>query len=67
MVLAVPVAPADWTLRLAGEADEFIALDTPSDFAGVGQFYRDFSQTTDREVTAVSGPSRRLHASSPTP
>ena len=52
VVLAVPVAPADWTLRLAGEADEFIALDTPSDFAGVGQFYRDFSQTTDGEVTA---------------
>jgi putative phosphoribosyl transferase len=52
VVLAVPVAPTDWKLRLAGEADEFIALATPSDFSGVGQFYRDFSQTTDREVTA---------------
>ena len=53
VVLAVPVAPADWTLRLAGEADEFIALDTPADFSGVGQFYRDFSQTTDEEVRAL--------------
>ncbi|HYN31743.1 MAG TPA: phosphoribosyltransferase family protein [Ilumatobacteraceae bacterium] len=52
VVLAVPVAPTDWKLRLAGEADEFVALTTPSDFSGVGQFYRDFSQTTDHEVTA---------------
>ncbi len=51
VVLAVPVAPTDWKLRLAGEADEFVALSTPSDFSGVGQFYRDFSQTSDREVT----------------
>lgn len=52
VVLAVPVAPGDWTLRLVGEADEFIALTTPRDFSGVGQFYRDFSQTSDHEVTA---------------
>jgi putative phosphoribosyl transferase len=52
VVLAVPVAPTEWTQRLAGAADEFIALATPLDFSGVGQFYRDFSQTTDREVSA---------------
>ena len=52
VVLAVPVAPAEWTHRLAGAADEFIAVTTPIDFSGVGQFYRDFSQTTDHEVTA---------------
>ena len=50
VVLAVPVAPADWTDRLAGEADELISLETPTDFMSVGQFYRDFGQTTDEEV-----------------
>ncbi len=62
VVLAVPVAPTDWRLRLAGEADEFIALATPPEFSGVGQFYRDFSQTTDREVIACLD---RANASAP--
>src|SRR5664280_470505 len=52
VVLAVPVAPPDWAGRLAGEADEFVCVDTPEPFFGVGQFYADFSQTTDDEVTA---------------
>ena len=52
VVLAVPVAPSDWTRRLAGVADEFVAVATPHDFSGVGQFYADFSQTPDSEVIA---------------
>ena len=52
VVLAVPVAPLDWTARLRGEADELIALDTPDPFWAIGQFYADFSQTTDDEVVA---------------
>ena len=52
VVLAVPVAPPDWTSRLAGDADTFICVDTPEPFFGVGQFYADFSQTTDDEVVA---------------
>jgi putative phosphoribosyl transferase len=50
VVLAVPVAPADWTRRLADAADELVCVATPSPFFGVGQFYDDFSQTTDDEV-----------------
>jgi len=50
VVLAVPVAPPDWTTRLAGAADEFVCVDTPEPFFGIGQFYVDFSQTTDDEV-----------------
>ena len=38
--------------RLAGDADEFVCLETPEPFFGVGQFYADFSQTTDEEVVA---------------
>ncbi|MER6913496.1 phosphoribosyltransferase family protein [Streptomyces sp. NPDC000594] len=53
VVLAVPVAPPEWTDRLAGEADELIALETPAEFAAVGQFYTDFTQTGDDEVVAA--------------
>lgn len=53
VVLAVPVAPQGWISPLAGEADEYISLDTPRDFFGVGQFYRDFSPTTDDDVIAL--------------
>ncbi|WP_445525061.1 phosphoribosyltransferase family protein [Streptomyces cyslabdanicus] len=51
-VLAVPVAPPDWTHRLAGEADELVCLATPPDFFAVGQFYADFAQLDDEDVVA---------------
>ncbi|MGW6536284.1 phosphoribosyltransferase family protein [Streptomyces sp. NPDC055051] len=50
IVLAVPVAPYGWTARLAGEADETVAVHTPQGFAAVGQYYREFDQTPDAEV-----------------
>ncbi|SHN06222.1 phosphoribosyltransferase [Actinacidiphila paucisporea] len=52
VVLAVPVAPADWTDRLAGAADQYICVQTPSPFHAIGLFYEDFTQTADAEVTA---------------
>lgn len=53
ITVAVPVAPVDWTHRLAGLADDYVAVDTPAGFHAVGQFYRDFRQTTDDEVVAL--------------
>ncbi len=53
VVLAVPVAPSDWTDRLGAAADEYVAVQTPEDFSGVGQFYRDFAQTSDEVVVAL--------------
>ena len=53
VILAVPVAPVDWTMRLAGVADELIAVATPEPFYAVGQFYRDFTPTTDDEVVEL--------------
>ncbi|MFJ7902536.1 phosphoribosyltransferase family protein [Streptomyces sp. NPDC096198] len=50
IVLAVPVAPDDWTERLADEADELVAVAAPRDFFAIGQFYADFAQTDDEEV-----------------
>jgi len=53
VILAVPVAPIDWVTRLAGAADEYVAVDTPRGFQAVGQFYRDFTQTTDEQVVQL--------------
>jgi predicted phosphoribosyltransferase/pimeloyl-ACP methyl ester carboxylesterase len=50
VVLAVPVAPPEWTRRFAGAADEYVCVETPRRLHAIGQFYRDFSQTTDAEV-----------------
>lgn len=55
VVVAVPVAPADWEHRLTADADEMVALHAPAGFAAVGQFYDDFTQTTDAEVVALLG------------
>ncbi|MCF4119661.1 dienelactone hydrolase family protein [Antribacter sp. KLBMP9083] len=52
VVLAVPVAPPDWTARLGGDADELVCLDTPDHFSAISEYYVDFSQTSDDEVIA---------------
>jgi predicted phosphoribosyltransferase len=53
IVVAVPVAPIGWELRLEDVADELIALHTPRRFGAIGAFYRDFRQTPDEEVTRL--------------
>jgi putative phosphoribosyl transferase len=53
VILAVPVAPIDWTVRLSGVADVFVAAETHVDFRAVGQFYRDFTQTSDDRVVQL--------------
>src|ERR1019366_2359327 len=52
VVLAVPVAPPDWRGRLGKFADELVCLHTPDPFYAVGQFYDNFTQTSDEEVVA---------------
>jgi predicted phosphoribosyltransferase len=52
VVLAVPVAPLRWTCELHDAADELIALVTPRLFRAIGQWYTDFSQSTDEDVVA---------------
>lgn len=52
VAVAVPVAPPDTCRELRALADEVTCLRTPPDFHAVGQFYRDFAQTTDAEVRA---------------
>ena len=50
LIVAVPVAPGD--VALPG-ADDFICLETPWDFRGVGQFYNDFTQVEDETVIEI--------------
>ncbi|KPC84943.1 MULTISPECIES: phosphoribosyltransferase [Streptomyces] len=53
VVLAVPVASPDVAARLRGDADEVVCLSTPNIFSAVGEWYRDFSQTSDEEVVSL--------------
>ncbi|WP_276498925.1 phosphoribosyltransferase [Pontibacter litorisediminis] len=50
VVVAVPVAPPAAADRFAGMVDEFVCLLTPPFFQAVGQFYEQFTQTSDQEV-----------------
>jgi putative phosphoribosyl transferase len=50
IVVAVPVGPPDTCRELEQEADETICLRTPAFFQAVGQYYEDFSQTSDEDV-----------------
>jgi putative phosphoribosyl transferase len=53
VVLAVPVAPADVVSSLSDVADEVVCLHQPGGFQAVGQFYDDFTPTTDSEAVAL--------------
>ena len=50
LIIAVPVAPESSCDEMRVEADEVVCAFKPDAFFGVGQFYRDFQQTTDEEV-----------------
>ena len=53
LIIAVPVGAKSTCREIDAEADEVICARTPVPFFGVGQFYKDFSQTTDEEVRAL--------------
>ncbi len=53
VVVAVPVAPPAAAVAFEGLADDFVCPEVPADFHAIGQFYADFSQTTDQEVISL--------------
>jgi putative phosphoribosyl transferase len=53
IVAALPVAPADSDAQIERVVDEFVCVMRPRNFFGVGQFYIDFSQTSDEEVSGL--------------
>lgn len=50
VVVAVPVGSPETCRAFAEIADEIVCAREPARFAAVGEWYRDFSQTTDEEV-----------------
>lgn len=50
IVVGVPVGAPETCREIESEVDEAICVAMPAFFHGVGQFYEDFSQTTDEEV-----------------
>ena len=50
IIVAVPVGSRDTCAELQWVADKVVCAATPEPFWGVGQWYRDFSQTSDEEV-----------------
>lgn len=60
IVIATPAIAASTCREMLGEADEIVAVIKPEEFYGVGQWYGDFSPTTDEEVrtllASASGP-----------
>jgi putative phosphoribosyl transferase len=53
VVLAVPVAARESVVELSAVADDVVALETPWPFYAVGQWYVEFSQTSDDEVVRL--------------
>ena len=50
-VLAVPTASPETCEQMRAEVDDIICAITPEPFEAVGRWYRNFSQTTDEEVS----------------
>jgi putative phosphoribosyl transferase len=53
VILAVPVAPRSTVAALNHVADQVVCLESPEPFYAIGQWYQDFSQTSDAEVVRL--------------
>jgi len=62
IVAAAPVAAPEACDTLAAVADEVVCLETPASFRAVGLWYRDFEQTSDKEVIELLGNARRARS-----
>jgi len=60
IVLAVPVAPPETLAELRPLVDDVVCVHAPAEMWAIGQWYDDFTQTTDEEVS-------RLLAAAPAP
>jgi putative phosphoribosyl transferase len=59
VVVAVPVAPSNARTLFRDDADDMICLETPHPFYAVGQWYSDFTQTSDDEVRVLLSGARQ--------
>jgi len=63
IVIGVPIAAPTTCEELAPEVDDIVCTVTPESFFAVGQWYEDFSQTSDDEVRELLERAAREHAS----
>jgi predicted phosphoribosyltransferase len=66
IVVATPVASREAMAALGQVADQCVAVLTPRNFGGVGQWYDDFTQTSDEEVHALLEAARLRPVAGPT-
>lgn len=59
ITVAVPIGPTSTIEELNKIADRVVCLYTPEYFQAIGQFYKDFSQTTDEEVIKLLSESKQ--------
>ncbi len=59
LIVALPVGPLSSINELKKEVDQVICLLTPESFYAIGQFYDDFSQTSDEQVINLLDRNRR--------
>jgi predicted phosphoribosyltransferase len=62
IIVVVPVSPKDTAIKMNAFVDEFICLQTPLEFYGVGQFYDDFLQVSDEEVIELLEKSNAINS-----
>jgi putative phosphoribosyl transferase len=62
VIVAVPVGAPDTCSEMGKEADEVVCFCTPEPFQSVGQWYEDFSQTSDEEVQKLLEEAKRWQA-----
>lgn len=53
IILAIPIAPYGTVSHLESFVDEIICLLIPHEFYAVGMHYKNFEQTTDKEVMSI--------------
>jgi len=53
VIVAIPVGPLSTIRELERQADRVVCLYTPEPFYAIGEFYENFAQTENREVTEL--------------
>ena len=61
LTVAVPTGSISAVRKVAALVDRVICLESPAEFSAVGQFYRDFAQTTDEEVRELLEQAQKVH------
>jgi putative phosphoribosyl transferase len=62
IIAAVPVGAPETCAEFESEVDKVVCATTPEPFRAVGEWYRDFSQTSDEEVRALLSEAARPSA-----